>query len=87
MDAMPVLGYIEGMQGKLITAARALLGMSQRELSEKAKVSRPTLVSLEGDKGNPTRNSERDVIAALEAAGIVFEETGERIGVYLKRSR
>lgn len=87
IDAMPVLGYTDDMQGKLIIAARALLGMSQQDLCAKADVSRPTLGSLEGEKGNPTRDSERAVIAALEGEGVVFEETGDRIGVYLKRSR
>lgn len=84
---MTVLSYANDMQGKLIAAARSLLGMSQEELCRRANVSRQTLVSLERDSGNPTRSSERKVVDILESDGVVFEETGERIGVYLKRSR
>lgn len=80
-----MFGYAEGMQGKLISAARALLGWSQERLAEQADVSRQTLVSLERDTGNPTRTSERAVVAALEAEGIAFEESPSRIGVFLNR--
>jgi DNA-binding XRE family transcriptional regulator len=80
-----VFGYAESMQGKLISAARALLGWSQEHLAQQADVSRQTLVSLERDTGNPTRTSERAVVAALEAEGVSFEESPHRIGVFLKR--
>ena len=82
---MPVVGYAKDMQGKLIAADRSLLGMSQTELAAKAGVSRPTVTSLEHDTGNPTRASERRVIDVLEAEGVSFVETPERIGVFLSK--
>lgn len=77
--------YGSGMQGKLITAARALLGLSQTELATRADISRATLVNLEKDTGNPTRNSEKAVLDYLKGEGIQFEETADRIGVLLVR--
>ena len=79
--------YGRGMQGKLITAARDLLGLSQAELAARAKISRTTLVNLEKDSGNPTRNSEKAVLDVLKAEGIQFEETAARVGVALVRRK
>jgi len=80
-----VFEYVKGMEGKLITAARALLGWSQDDLAKRAKVSRPTLAGIEREDGNPKRATERAVVSALEAEGIAFEESPDRVGVFLKR--
>ncbi len=74
------------MRGKLITAARALLGLSQGDLAKRAGISRQTLVNMERDSGNPTRNSERAVVAALETLGVEFEETANRSGLSAPRA-
>jgi ribosome-binding protein aMBF1 (putative translation factor) len=57
-----------------IRAARALLDWSQRELSEKSKLSVPTIKRMEGAMG-PERSTEANVEAvrrALEIAGVIF---------------
>ncbi len=82
---MADLGYATDMQGKLIAAARGLLGINQTELAERAGISRKTVLALEQDTGNPTRASERAVVEALESAGVHFEESPGRIGVWLAR--
>ena len=84
---MGPIGYANGMKGKLIAAARALLGWSQQELATRAGVSRQTLVSLERDSGNPTRSSETAVVNVLLAEGIEFEETPTRISAALVKRR
>lgn len=78
--------YADGMEGKLIAAARALLGWNQDLLAEKAGITRPTLMGVEKN-GNPKRDTERAVVEALEAEGIAFEESPDRVGVFLKRNR
>jgi transcriptional regulator with XRE-family HTH domain len=62
-----------------IRAARGLLGWSAAELSERASVSRRTLVKLEASAGVPqttTRTMEK-LREALETAGIEFIGTSE----------
>lgn len=76
--------YGKGMEGKLIAAARALLGWKQDRLAEEAGVSLPTLRGIEKN-GNPKRATERAVVDVLEAEGIAFEESPDRVGVFLKR--
>lgn len=80
-----LIAYTNGMRGKLIAAARALLGISQGDLAKRAGISRQTLVNLERDSGNPTRNSERAVVKALESCGVEFEETASRSGVFASK--
>jgi predicted transcriptional regulator len=69
-----------------LRGARAMLGMSQAELADKAKVSVPTIKRLEAGDG-PLKGTYETVAAAisvLEAAGIVFTN-GEMPGVKLKQ--
>ena len=80
---MSIIGYANGMKGKLIAAARALLGWSQQELALRAGVSRQTLVNLERDSGNPTRSSETAVVNTLVSEGREFEEAPGRISAAL----
>ena len=82
---MAVIGYANEMQGRLIAAARSLLGWSQDELARRANIARKTLVGIERESGNPKRASERAVVEILEAEGVRFEETSERITVSLIR--
>jgi transcriptional regulator with XRE-family HTH domain len=72
-----------------IRAARALMGLSQAEVAERAGISVPTIKRAEADHG--IRVS-ADVMAAirrvLERAGVIFvEENGEGAGVRLRKTR
>ncbi|WP_395454835.1 helix-turn-helix transcriptional regulator [Azospirillum melinis] len=79
------LRYAVDMNGKLIAAARTLLGWSQDQLAEKAEVSRRTVISLETDKGDPKRSTEKKVVDTLKAQGIEFTEMPDKIGVAIRR--
>ncbi len=69
-------------------AARALLGLSQDELSVAAKVARATLAEFEAGKRSPYRRTLEDIKETLEKAGVVFiPENGGGAGVRLKRPR
>lgn len=61
-----------------IRAARAMLGWSQTDLADAARVSLPTIKRMEGDRG-PGRSSAENVNAvrqALEGAGAAFIAPG-----------
>lgn len=79
------LRYAVDMNGKLIAAARTLLGWSQDQLAEKAEVSRRTVISLETERGDPKRSTEKKVVDALKAQGIEFTEVPGKIGVAIRR--
>ena len=72
-----------------LRGARALLGLSQAEVAERAQVSVPTVKRAEG--GSEIKASDKAVqaiAAALEAAGVIFvEENGEGPGVRLRKER
>ena len=72
--------------GNQLRAARALAGMDQAELAERAGVHVNTIRAMEG-KGEAMLKSALDVVtrvqAALEAAGIELQNHG-RPGVRLK---
>jgi transcriptional regulator with XRE-family HTH domain len=55
------------------------LGWSQQELATRAQVARKTIADFELGQINPQRRTLRDVIAALEAAGIEFLPALENI--------
>lgn len=62
-----------------VKAARALLAWSQADLARRSGVSEPTIKRLEaddGDLGGRTGTAEK-IVAALEAAGVVFLASGE----------
>lgn len=73
-----------------IRAARALLRMEQRELSEQAQVPLPTLKRLEGQTG-PLRTSyetaSRLVKTLVDAGAIFIPENGEGVGVRLSKNK
>ncbi len=72
---------------ELCRAARGLLGWSQQELATRAQVARKTIADFELSQVNPHPRTLRDVVAALEAAGVEFipaEENISRGGVRIK---
>jgi len=60
------------MSSAQLRAARALLGVDQRQLAALASVSLPTIQRMEASDGNVRGNIDTltKVVAALEAAGI-----------------
>jgi transcriptional regulator with XRE-family HTH domain len=79
------------LTAKILTAvqcrgARAMIGWSQRELAEAAKVARQTVVDFERGAHTPYPNNLAAIRAALEAAGVEFiEQNGGGPGVRLTR--
>jgi DNA-binding XRE family transcriptional regulator len=68
--------------------ARAMLGLSQPDLAEAAKVGKSTVVNFETGRTVPVSKNMADIIAALESAGVEFvEENGGGPGVRLKKAR
>jgi transcriptional regulator with XRE-family HTH domain len=67
------------MSPELCRGARALLGWSQQELAMRAQVARKTIADFELRQITPQRRTLRDVIAALEAAGIEFLPATENV--------
>ncbi|MBX5293084.1 helix-turn-helix domain-containing protein [Rhizobium sp. NLR15a] len=73
--------------GRQLAAARALLGIGQVELAQRANVSAPTLRRMEDSEGaaKGMKNNVASVVAALEAAGIIFiDSNGNGPGVRLR---
>lgn len=69
------------VSGKQIAAARALIGLGQVELAEKARISAPTLRRMEASEGpvGGVRNNVIAVIDALVNMGIEFIDGGVRL--------
>ena len=55
-----------------IRAARGLIGWSQAQLAEAAKISRSTLAGIESDSGNPTIEMMAKIRAVLEQQEVEF---------------
>ncbi|MBX4992315.1 putative transcriptional regulator [Rhizobium binae] len=73
--------------GRQLAAARALLGIGQVELAQRANVSAPTLRRMEDSEGaaKGMKNNVASVVAALETAGIIFiDSNGNGPGVRLR---
>jgi transcriptional regulator with XRE-family HTH domain len=71
---------------EICRAARALLALAQRELGQRAGVSHPTIANFEMGDRRPYERTLRDLVAAFEAAGVVFIEPREgvhRLGIAL----
>ena len=77
----------EEISGRQITAARALLGLSQGELARKAKISIPALMRMEAKFGEAVGliNNIASVRATLEVAGIEFIN-GDEPGIILRKT-
>ena len=69
-----------------LRAARGLLGWSQSDLADAAKVGRATIADFEAGKRAPYARTLSDMRAALEAAGVEFiAENGGGAGVRLRK--
>jgi transcriptional regulator with XRE-family HTH domain len=67
-------------------AARGLLNWRQADLALRAGLSRSTVRDFEGSRHDPHDVSKRQIVAALEAAGVEFLCDGDgRIGVRMLR--
>jgi transcriptional regulator with XRE-family HTH domain len=64
---------------ELCRAARALLALGQRELAIKAGIAHKTLADFERGVRSPYGRTIKDLVDALEAAGIVFSEHVEGV--------
>jgi transcriptional regulator with XRE-family HTH domain len=70
---------MDQITGRLIAAARTLLGMAQAELAERAKISVPTLKRMEASDGPAVGMANNvDAVRALETAGVDFVNGGIR---------
>lgn len=58
-------------------AARGLLGWSQQQLADMSGVAKQTLADFERGARQPYERTLRDVVAALEAAGVICLPAGE----------
>ncbi|MFT9383094.1 MAG: helix-turn-helix transcriptional regulator [Acetobacter orientalis] len=68
--------------GRQVRAARALLNWTQEMLAEKALVALTALKRLESERGLGVHEGTTDQVRrALEAAGILFIESGQVRGV------
>ena len=68
----------------LCKAARALIGMTQRELAVAARVGSQTLADFERGARTPHHNNLDAIRRALEAAGVAFIDSDEP-GVKLRK--
>ena len=76
------------LTGRQIAAARALAGIGQAELAQRARISVPTLRRMEASEGLAPGipNNLAAIRAALEAAGVEFiAENGGGAGVRLRK--
>ena len=70
-----------------IRAARALLGMSQRDLSAASGISEPTIKRMENDNHGPAKTTAYNaetVLLTLEKAGVVFLKTEHGPGLAIR---
>lgn len=67
-------------------AARALLGLEQGEVADKAGIARATLIDFEKGQRDPRAATVAAIRAALESAGVMFlAENGGGPGVRLRK--
>ena len=73
--------------GRQIAAARVLIGLSQRELASKAKISPSTSIRMESRFGEAVGliTNIAAVCAVLESAGIEFTN-GDEPGIILRKT-
>lgn len=69
------------VNGRLIAAARTLLGWDQSELARRAGIRRHTLAALEGDVRRSQARVREAVLDVLIGAGIRFVKFSEAAGV------
>ncbi|MDO5370571.1 helix-turn-helix transcriptional regulator [Paracoccus sp. (in: a-proteobacteria)] len=67
-------------------AARALLGLEQGDVAERAGIARATLIDFEKDQRTPRAATIAAIQTALEDAGVEFiADEGEGVGVRLRK--
>jgi transcriptional regulator with XRE-family HTH domain len=64
---------------ELCRAARGLLAWGQRELAQRASVAHKTIADFELGVRRPYERTLKDVVAALEAGGVVFIAAQENV--------
>ncbi|WP_332119868.1 helix-turn-helix transcriptional regulator [Azorhizobium caulinodans] len=69
------------VNGRLIAAARALIGWEQQELAEHAGIKRQTLADMEGDVRKPQARIRQAVLNVLQLHGVRFVEVGGADGL------
>lgn len=62
--------------GKQLVAARALLGWTQDELSQKSDVAKPTIIRFENNEANPNTTTIKKITSAINKGGVVFTDKG-----------
>ncbi len=72
------------MNGKQLKAARALLGISQPELSERVGIGRSTVLRIEQGLETARPGTIETIKAWLEAQGIRFLDGADGVGVILR---
>lgn len=72
--------------GRLVAAARALLGWGQIELAERAGIRRQTLAEFEGEIRRPQARVRDAVLAVLAEEGVRFVDVGGPWGPVLNFS-
>ena len=77
------------ISGNQIRAARALIGMEQKDLADLAKVAIGTIRNMESAGAQPVKgrtDTLNAVVEALKGAGVLFvAENGEGAGVRLRK--
>lgn len=67
-------------------AARALTGLTQRELAAEADIATPTIADFERGARRPHANNLKAIRRAFEERGIEFlEEESKIVGLYFKK--
>lgn len=69
------------VDGRLVVAARGLLGWQQIELAERCGIRRQTLADFEVGKRSPRSNIRTAVLSVLQDAGIRFIELADGVGL------
>ena len=72
----------DSLRPEQIRAARSLLSWSQQDLATRAGVAISTIADFERGQRNPIQNNVTAIRQALEAAGVVFTETGVSHGFH-----
>jgi transcriptional regulator with XRE-family HTH domain len=88
MEILSISGEERLVTTRQIKAARALLGWSQADLSDRSGVSEPTIARLEAINGRlgGREGTAEKIQAAIESAGIEFiDENGGGPGVRLRK--
>src|SRR5215831_14329491 len=71
--AVKTAGYGQILTPGMIRAARALLGLDQAQVAERAGLHQRTISKVEGEAGSPTDPRRKEVLEALKEA---FESEG-----------